>query len=169
MARSVDTIAHYESPVGWIEITACSKGIVSLRFAGPVPEPDSPQGVLKDCITQLGLYFDGSLTAFNLPLAPEGTPFQLRVWHELLKIPYGQVITYRDLAVRLQGPTYTRIVGQANARNPVSILIPCHRVIGMNGALTGYAGGLWRKKFLLELEQKIGSTGFRPTLFDNNP
>jgi methylated-DNA-[protein]-cysteine S-methyltransferase len=159
---------HVNSPLGWIEIQADGRGITSLIFKDPVTDPDPPQGILEECAGQLNLYFNGSLTAFSLPLAPAGSPFQLRVWNELVKIPYGQVITYRDLANRLGGPTYTRIVGQANARNPVSILIPCHRVIGMNGALTGYAGGLWRKQFLLELEQKGGRSGFSPTLFGNS-
>jgi len=165
MAHSTDETTWYNSPVGWIEITAQAEGISSLIFREPKIEIQPPGGLLADCITQLGLYFAGNLKAFNLPLAPTGSPFQLQVWNELLNIPYGQVITYRDLANRLHGPTYTRIVAQANARNPLSILIPCHRVIGMNGALTGYAGGLWRKKFLLELEQKGSHSDFSPTLF----
>ncbi|TSA35358.1 MAG: methylated-DNA--[protein]-cysteine S-methyltransferase [Porphyromonadaceae bacterium] len=168
MAHSPNERNFYRSPVGWIEITAQPKGIVTLLYKEPESEIQPPEGLLADCITQLDLYFSGNLKAFNLPLAPYGSPFQLQVWNELVKIPYGQVITYRDLANRLHGPTYTRIVGQANAKNPVSILIPCHRVLGMNGALTGYAGGLWRKKFLLELEQKGSRSDFNPTLFDNN-
>ena len=160
---------YYESPAGWIEITAQPEGIGSVIFRNPESDFQAASGILAECISQLSLYFSGNLKIFDLPLAPTGTPFQLRVWKELVKIPYGQVITYRDLAIRVQGPTYTRIVGQANSRNPVSILIPCHRVIGMNGALIGYAGGLWRKKFLLELEQTGGRTDFSPTLFGSTP
>jgi len=165
MAESSNDIAYYQSPVGWIRITAKPEGICSLIFSEPKNENPTPGGILSDCLTQLGNYFDGSLKVFDLPLAPAGSPFQLQVWKELVKIPYGQVITYRDLANRLHGPTYTRIVGQANSKNPVSILIPCHRVVGMNGALTGYAGGLWRKKFLLDLEQKGNHAGFNSSLF----
>lgn len=160
-------ITYYKSPAGWLEITALPKGICTLFFREPSGETDTPTDLLADCITQLELYFAGTLKDFTLPLAPAGSAFQLRVWDELIKIPYGQVITYRDLAKRIGGPTYTRIVGQANAKNPVSILIPCHRVVGMNGALTGYAGGLWRKKFLLDLEHRGSCSGFSPSLFEN--
>jgi methylated-DNA-[protein]-cysteine S-methyltransferase len=169
MPDSNNQTTWYQSPAGWIEITAGPEGISSLNFREPGTGIPRPEGLLAECISQLELYFRGNLKKFSLPLAPAGTPFQLQVWAELLKVPYGQVITYRDLAIRFRGPTYTRMVGQANSRNPVSILIPCHRVIGMNGALTGYAGGLWRKKFLLELEQKGSHTDFNPTLFGNNP
>ncbi|MFA6126400.1 MAG: methylated-DNA--[protein]-cysteine S-methyltransferase [Bacteroidales bacterium] len=168
MAVSSVSKTYYESPVGWIEISALHEGICSVIFREPDGEILPATGILADCAIQLDKYFSGSLTSFDLPLSPEGTPFQKRVWSELVNIPYGQLITYRDLAKRVGGITYTRIVGQANGRNPVSILIPCHRVVGINGALTGYAGGLWRKKFLLELEQKGSRTDFRSTLFDNN-
>lgn len=168
--------AYYESPAGWIKVCARPEGISSLIFSDPEPGPNHNSAVnstpsnkmLAECLSQLKQYFAGQLSTFTLPLAPSGTEFQLKVWAELVKIPYGQVITYRDLGKRLGGPNYTRIVGQANSRNPISILIPCHRVIGMNGALTGYAGGLWRKKFLLELEQKGNRTDYRPTLFGND-
>jgi len=166
--HSPEETAYYESPAGWIRITAKSKGIDSLIFTDQVIDPMPGSGILADCIAQLKLYFAGQIREFTVPLAPSGTEFQLRVWSELVKIPYGQVITYRDLGKRLGGPNYTRIVGQANGRNPVSILIPCHRVIGMNGALTGYAGGLWRKQFLLDLEQKGSRENFTPRLFEND-
>jgi methylated-DNA-[protein]-cysteine S-methyltransferase len=167
MGDLTNATTWYKSPAGWIRITASPAGITSLGFDEFSGENSSPDGILADCVDQLDHYFAGELKDFRLPLAPAGTPFQLKVWDELIKVPYGQVITYRDLAIRLGGPTYTRIVGQANSRNPIAILIPCHRVIGMNGALTGYAGGLWRKRFLLELEQKGGKSGFSPTLFGN--
>lgn len=169
MAPSTVENTFYLSPAGWIGISAQDEKITSLCFHDPAGDFPPPVGLLAECIGQLGRYFDGGLKSFSLPLAPAGTPFQLRVWNELLKITYGKVITYRELAIRLQGPTYTRIVGQANARNPISILIPCHRVIGMNGALTGYAGGIWRKRLLLDLEQKGNRSDFSPRLFDNDP
>lgn len=165
MSNPPADICHYESPLGWITIVAGPGGISQLNFIDPEGTAREPDGLAADCVRELRLYFAGNLKNFNIPLNPSGTSFQLKVWDELVKIPYGQVITYRDLAKKLGGPTYTRIVGQANARNPLSILIPCHRVIGMNGALTGYAGGLWRKKILLELEQKGSSNGFSPVLF----
>ena len=165
MPDSLTKTAWYYSPAGWIEISAKPEGICSLLFREPGEEAGLPEGLLADCISCLELYFNGKLREFNLPLAPAGSPFQLQVWNELQKVGYGQVITYRNLAMRLGGPNYTRIVGQANSRNPVSILIPCHRVIGMNGALTGYAGGLWRKRFLLDLEQRGCNPDFNPALF----
>jgi methylated-DNA-[protein]-cysteine S-methyltransferase len=169
MTTPSSTTTSFESPAGWIEIVTGPLGVQSLMFRETMSGPEPPDPLAAECIGQLRQYFAGERRNFTLPLAPSGTPFQLRVWDELLKIPYGQVITYRELAKRIGGATYTRIVGQANAKNPVSILIPCHRVIGMNGALTGYAGGLWRKKILLELEQKGGHADFSPTLFENNP
>jgi len=100
---------------------------------------------------------------FDLPLSPEGTEFQQKVWAELLKIPYGETITYMDLAVRLGDAKVIRAAGTANGRNPIAILIPCHRVIGAGNKLTGYAGGIWRKKILLEIEMKYNPT--KRTLF----
>ena len=117
-------------------------------------------------IMQLRAYFDGKLTEFSLPLAPRGTAFQMIVWRELRNIPYGQTISYAELAQRIGRPTASRAVGHANARNPISIIVPCHRVIGADRSLTGYAGGLDRKQALLALEsrtlcQSLGSTGSR--------
>ena len=106
-------------------------------------------------ITQLGEYFAQERTIFELPLKMEGTAFQKSVWQELSKIPYGTRTTYTEIARRLARPTAARAVGLANAGNPVSIIVPCHRVIGQNGSLTGYAGGLERKEFLLQLESGL--------------
>jgi len=103
---------------------------------------------------QLRAYFEGRLTEFDLPLAPQGSEFQLRVWRELRGIPYGKTISYAELARRIGRPQASRAVGHANARNPVSIIVPCHRVIGADNSLTGYAGGLERKRMLLVHEAK---------------
>ena len=100
-------------------------------------------------------YFAGKLRTFGLALAPEGTPFQRRVWDELCRIPYGETISYLELARRLGDPNAVRAVGRANATNPIPIVVPCHRVIGADGTLTGYAGGLERKRALLELEARV--------------
>lgn len=119
--------------------------------------------VLESCKAQLKDYFSGNLKAFDLPLSPEGTEFQQKVWAELIKIPYGETITYMELAVRLGDAKAIRAAGTANGRNPIAIIIPCHRVIGAGNKLTGYAGGIWRKKILLEIEMKYNPT--KRTLF----
>ena len=102
---------------------------------------------------QLAEYFQGQRQEFSLPLAPQGTPFQQRVWSALQTIPYGQTRSYGEIARQVNSPKGARAVGMANHRNPIAVFIPCHRVVGQNGALTGYAGGLWRKEKLLELEK----------------
>ena len=110
---------------------------------------DEPFGNVR---MQLDEYFEGRRAAFNLPLEPEGTPFQRRVWRALEEIPYGETVTYSELARRIGRPTAARAVGAANGRNPISVIVPCHRVIGADGTLTGYGGGIERKQFLLDLE-----------------
>ena len=109
---------------------------------------------VRDVAKQVREYFDGERRAFDLPLAPEGTPFQRAVWDELLRIPYGTTISYVTLACRIGRPKASRAVGQANGANPVPIIVPCHRIIGANGTLTGYGGGLPRKQQLLALETR---------------
>ena len=112
-------------------------------------------------IAQLRAYFAGELTEFELPLAPQGTEFQLTVWRELRNIPYGETISYAELARRIGRPTAARAVGHSNARNPISIIVPCHRVIGADHSLTGYAGGLDRKRMLLEHEARRSAIRLR--------
>jgi methylated-DNA-[protein]-cysteine S-methyltransferase len=114
-----------------------------------------PDPVLAAAVSQLRDYFAGTLTGFDLPLALEGTDFQRTVWAALQAIPYGARISYGELARRIGLPSASRAVGLANGRNPVSIVVPCHRVVGADGRLTGYGGGLDRKRFLLELEQRV--------------
>lgn len=109
---------------------------------------------LESCKMQLEEYFQGSREQFELPLSPKGTPFQKKVWSELQRIPFGQTISYLELARRLGDPKVIRASGSANGKNPIAILIPCHRVIGSNGNLVGYAGGLENKKWLLDFELK---------------
>jgi O-6-methylguanine DNA methyltransferase len=116
------------------------------------PDPAPPQGLLKDVAKQVTKYFDGKLRAFAIPVHIPGTPFQKQVWDELQTIPYGKTISYNDLALRVRSPRGTRAVGQANGKNRICIIVPCHRVIDASGKLGGYAGGLWRKEKLLELE-----------------
>lgn len=154
------------SPVGTIELTSDGESITHLRFVDDVPGPaDDADGhvddpVLDDARRQLQQYFAGGLEEFDLPLAPTGTAFQQRVWSELRKIPYGVTASYGDIAHRLGMPAgASRAVGLANGANPIAIAVPCHRVIGANGTLVGYAGGLHRKRYLLDLEAQSVQPG----------
>ena len=141
------------TPIGPVRLEADGEGLTGLVFLdnGDPTEPDSP--VLVEAARQLAEYFRGARKVFDLPLRPIGTEFQLRVWRALREIPFGETRTYGDIARRLGRPGAARAVGMANHRNPLPIFIPCHRVVGANGALTGYAGGLMRKRALLQLER----------------
>jgi methylated-DNA-[protein]-cysteine S-methyltransferase len=144
--------AFLETPVGFIEIKGTDKGIRSIYFLDFKVRVKRTPACLKACKDQLHEYFEGRRKQFTIPLDLEGTPFQLKVWNELLKVPYGTTITYHELAKRTGDIRALRAVGGANATNPASVLVPCHRIIGADGKLTGYGGGLWRKKWLLEHE-----------------
>lgn len=150
---------YYESPIGLIEITGESNSVSSLYFIDQdiMPRDDSNL-YLDKCAAQLEEYFNGGRKDFNLILNPEGTIFQKKVWDELQKISYGKIISYMDLTKKLGDIKAIRAVANANGQNKISIIIPCHRVIGSNGSLTGYGGGLWRKKWLLEHEQKYSNS-----------
>jgi methylated-DNA-[protein]-cysteine S-methyltransferase len=146
------THATIESPIGLLTIVGDEKGLRSILFGAGSEGSGFGCGVVDEAIRQLGAYFAKKLTCFDLPLKPEGTPFQMEVWRELLHIPYGNVISYGELAQRIGRPGAARAVGAANGSNPIPIIIPCHRVIGSNGKLTGYAGGIPIKEALLKLE-----------------
>lgn len=150
-----------ESPIGPLRLVEHHGAITAIEFTPfregtgrPLGDRDDADPVLVECGRQLAAYFAGGLTEFDLPLAPEGTQFQRRVWKELLEIKHGTTATYGEIAGRLGMASWSaaRAVGVANGRNPIPIVIPCHRVIGANGSLTGYAGGLERKQALLDLE-----------------
>ena len=145
--------AYYKSPIGTIEVKYSNKGIVSLYFVDNA-EINYTIHTVNDSINQLEEYFSGERKAFDLDLDLHGTEFQKSVWKELLKIPFGETETYINVAIKLGNSRLLRAVGNANGKNPVSIIVPCHRVIGADGKLIGYGGGLWRKKWLLEHEQK---------------
>ncbi len=151
------------SPLGFLIIRSDGRSINGISFSETDLQTQISCEVLEVCKDQLEGYFSGKTIAFDLLLQLEGTEFQQKVWAELLKIPYGETITYMELAVRLGDPKAVRAVGTANGRNPLAIVIPCHRVIGAGNKLTGYAGGIWRKKILLELEMKHNPT--KRTLF----
>jgi len=150
----------FESPVGALLLMSDGQSLTGLHTESdkhrPAMRPDwiendgaAPFAEVKE---QLRAYFEGRLTEFDLALAPHGTEFQLRVWRELRGIPYGETISYAELARRIGNPNASRAVGMANSRNPISIVVPCHRVIGADNSLTGYAGGLERKRMLLAHE-----------------
>ena len=135
-----------------LRVTATDSGVRAVAF-GPGPAPD-PHPLAAEALAQLRAYFAGKLWTFNLPLDLRGTPFQLRVWNALLEIPYGETRSYGQIARCLDAAAAVRAVGAANGANPVAIVVPCHRVIGSGGQLTGYGGGLHVKRMLLELEAK---------------
>lgn len=146
------------TPVGLLRLVASDRALVAIlwededgaRFDGAMPADGHP--VLDEAERQLNDYFAGRRTAFDLPLEPEGTPFQKKVWTALTRIPFGRTASYRDIAVSIGDPNACRAVGAANGRNPIPIVVPCHRVIGTSGKLTGFAGGLENKSFLLAHE-----------------
>jgi methylated-DNA-[protein]-cysteine S-methyltransferase len=165
-----------DSPVGELRIIASRTALTAIEFDGPAPAGASPRSsaaraaalsagrpvgdrddahpLLLEAVRQLSAYFAGELKDFDLPLAPQGTTFQLSVWEQLQRVGYGETVTYGEVALRLgMTPAASRAVGLANGRNPIPIVIPCHRVVGADGTLTGYAGGVDRKQTLLDLEQ----------------
>ncbi|HPJ03534.1 MAG TPA: methylated-DNA--[protein]-cysteine S-methyltransferase [Candidatus Limiplasma sp.] len=146
----------YQTPLGPVTVAA-NEGAVTRLFFGAAPSgmPLRASGLTDLAAEQFVEYLKGLRQAFTVPLRPAGTPFQRRVWEELLKIPYGETATYGQLAQRIGRPTAARAVGMANHHNPIAVLIPCHRVVGANGALTGYAAGLPMKRRLLELESNF--------------
>ena len=145
------------TPIGSICILADETAIIAVTFTEQHLE--RPENALtREAQAQLAAYFSGQRQQFNLPLAPLGTDFQHQAWKALQRIPYGETRYYAQQALQIQRPTAVRAVGAANGANPIAIIVPCHRVIGKNGALTGYAGGLTRKQWLLAFERKqIGS------------
>jgi methylated-DNA-[protein]-cysteine S-methyltransferase len=147
--------AFLKTPIGYIEVTGSDKGIQTLYFLDFRVKPQPVPASLRSCITQLEEYFHGNRTAFDVKLDLSGTPFQLDVWQELLNVPFGKTISYLELARRINNLKAIRAVGGANGHNPVSIIVPCHRIIGSDGRLVGYRGGLKRKKWLLEHEHAL--------------
>lgn len=156
------TYSVIDSPIGPLTIVerGCALAAIYMDSHRPAPDPSTFGERVDDAFpaatAQLAEYFDGGRQAFDLPLAPLGTEFQVRVWEQLRQIPYGQTRSYGQIAAALGQPGASRAVGLANGRNPISIVVPCHRVVGASGALTGYAGGPERKRFLLDLERGAG-------------
>lgn len=147
-------IQYYNSPIGWLAIKANDNALLRIdHIKGD--EPEKTNAVTELTVIQLEEYFNGKRKSFNIPLALEGTDFQKQVWQALTEIPYGETWSYKELAEYIDNPKAIRAVGGANNKNPVSIIVPCHRVIGADKKLVGYAGGLDRKEHLLKLEAKL--------------
>lgn len=144
--------AYIKTPLGIAEIIGDENGIWKISISDEGTEMADIPNVLQDAVQQVQDYFEGKIREFTFPLNPEGTDFQKKVWLKLAEIPYGRTVSYLELARQLGDEKAIRAVAAANGRNPLWIVVPCHRVIGTDGSLTGYAGGLWRKKWLLEHE-----------------
>ena len=161
--RSIENYCYYQSPIGLIRMSETGGFLTRADFVEQSPESEHFQlasisntsTLLKDACRQLGEYFEGIRLKFDLALKPHGTDFQRSAWESLLRIPYGETRSYLQQAESIRNPRAIRAIGQANSRNPIPIIIPCHRVIGINGSLTGYAGGLDRKRRLLALEHSF--------------
>lgn len=148
-------VAFYNSPIGILEISGNDEGVSSVLFVEKAAPIVRTPACLKDCVSQLDDYFKGSRKEFSVKLDLRGTDFQKRVWRELEKIPYGSTVSYRNIARAIGSIQAVRAVGRANGQNPLTVIIPCHRVIGSDGSLTGYGGGLWRKEWLLNFEKGL--------------
>lgn len=156
---------YYQSPIGEVEICGTDKAITSVlfvdskkyvQFVGTKKIPDTKlPPLISECLTQLQQYFTGKRREFTIPIELSGTPFQLSVWRILSTIPFGTTFSYRDVAKRIGNEKAVRAVGMTNSNNRINIIVPCHRVIGSTGSLTGYGGGLERKEWLLNHEQGI--------------
>jgi len=147
--------SYYQSTLGPLAIVATAQGLLSLEFTETTPRTTTDTyPILKQVVEQLDEYFALKRKTFTLPLALVGTPFQKKVWHELRRIPFGETVSYKQVAQAIGNPQAVRAVGTANGKNPIPIIIPCHRVIRHNGNLGGYGGGLSRKEWLLHHERR---------------
>ncbi|WP_242220829.1 methylated-DNA--[protein]-cysteine S-methyltransferase [Bacillus cereus group sp. BfR-BA-01380] len=143
--------AYYKSELGWIEVKGDEDGISSVLFVEQKQE-DAPHPIVEQCVMELDEYFHKKRTEFTVPLQAKGTSFQKQVWDALGSVSYGKSASYLDIAEKIGNPKAVRAIGGANSRNPISIIVPCHRIIGKSGKLVGYEGGLWRKEWLLKHE-----------------
>ena len=148
--------AYHHSEIGPIEIVGNQKGILAVTFGADEFQIDrNLPAIMTECLRQMTEYFKGRRQKFSIPLVLEGTDFQKAVWRQLQKIPFGKTASYGDVARAVGSPRAFRAVGNANNKNPISLIIPCHRVIGSDGKLVGFGGGIWRKEWLLEHEKRF--------------
>lgn len=148
---------YYPSPLGLLQIRSNDKGITAISFKEEINADENSCQLLEVAIEQLDEYFKGVRKTFDFPLGQKGTPFQMNVWDHLLQIPFGKTISYLQLSKQIGDVKAIRAIAAANGKNNLAIVVPCHRVIGSNATLVGYAGGLWRKKWLLNHEAKYFS------------
>ncbi|MBO9128154.1 methylated-DNA--[protein]-cysteine S-methyltransferase [Bacillus sp. 165] len=141
-----------------MEIVGQDEGISSIMFVEAPQEENSTHPVVMQAVQELDEYFQKKRRHFTVPLQPTGTEFQLKVWQALQTVPFGETVSYLDIATKIGNEKAVRAIGGANSRNPISIIVPCHRIIGKSGALVGYEGGLWRKEWLLKHEESLPST-----------
>lgn len=160
-------ISYLKSPIGQIKLTANESSVNSILFVfdDTEMEEENINDVLTQCKMELSEYFSGKRKEFEVPISQAGTSFQQRVWNELVKIPYGKTVSYNFIAESLGDKKSIRAVGASNGKNQISIIVPCHRVIGSDGSLTGYAGGLWRKKWLLNHEKEFSGGEIQIEMF----
>jgi methylated-DNA-[protein]-cysteine S-methyltransferase len=160
-------VQYFESPLGWVGVHASETSVTAIQFLDEKPEiTDHDSSRLLDiAVAELNQWFAGELRMFSFPFAQPGTDFQLRVWHTLTAIPFGQTISYKTLAIQLGDEKCIRAAGTANGKNQLAIVVPCHRVVGSNGSLVGYAGGLWRKQWLLNHEATLAGKAVQSALF----
>lgn len=154
--ETVKFVDYLTTPQGLLEIVANHNGLTAVTFVQAARFTPCTNAIVRDAHAQLSQYFSRRLTEFSLPLAAKGTEFQQAVWDALLSIAYGETASYADIACALNNPKAVRAVGMANSKNPIAIIVPCHRVIGSNKTLTGYAGGIDKKQYLLNLEGAQG-------------
>lgn len=148
-------LTYYHSPIGVVEIVGSREHIVAVNFVDRSRAgADDLPACIQACVNQIDEYFKGNRKEFSLELQMEGTDFQKTVWRQLTKVAYGQTASYGEIAAAIGKPSASRAVGHANGRNPIAIIVPCHRIIGTDGSLTGYGGGLWRKAWLLRHERE---------------
>jgi methylated-DNA-[protein]-cysteine S-methyltransferase len=154
---SIKYITYLRTPIGQLKITADKTAVNSILFIfdDTKLEEENLNPVVTQCKKELAEYFSGKRKEFDVAVRQAGTEFQQKVWSELLKIPYGKTVSYEDIALALGDKKLVRVVGSSNGKNKISIIVPCHRVIGKDGSLTGYAGGMWRKKWLLNHEKEF--------------
>jgi len=148
-------VCFYNSPVGYLRLTAEGPQLIGLDFSDEIHKNQEVTGeIMRNTIQQLDEYFAGKRRIFEIPIRLIGTEFQKKVWNQLIRIGFGEMVSYKDIAEQIGNPKAVRAVGFANGRNPISIIVPCHRVIGSNGKMVGYGGGVWRKEWLLSHEKK---------------
>lgn len=147
-------IGYLKAPIDYVEIKSKDGKLTDVNFVDKKEYEENSNEVIQETKKQLEEYFKGERKEFDLPIHMEGTDFQRKVWKELIKIPYGKTLSYGEIAKNIDNPKASRAVGNANNKNKISIIIPCHRVIGTSGKLVGYGGGLWRKEWLLNHEKE---------------